>query len=49
MAFRVVFKMWPVVLGAVLFGLAIRLTIGPAPASDDHATVKLELGDARGG
>jgi len=27
LSFRVVFKMWPVVLGAVLLGLAIRRVI----------------------
>jgi len=45
LSFRAVFKMWPVVLGAVLFGLAFRLMNGHAAASDDHATAKVELSD----
>ena len=32
-SFRAFFKMWPIVLGAVLFGLAIRLTSGVAEQS----------------
>jgi hypothetical protein len=41
--FRIVFKLWPVILGAVLFGLGFRLTNGPA-ANDDPPPAKFELG-----
>ena len=47
LSFRVVFKLWPVVLGAVLCGLAIRLMNGSAAPSDaahdDQATANVEL------
>jgi hypothetical protein len=44
LSFRTFFRVWPVVLGAVLFGLAIRLTNGGVPTSASEQSPPLAIG-----